>query len=138
MAFSANNLFIQDSTIPGAGQGLFTKVFIPKGTRIIQYTGKVTRWEDADHQDGLNAYIYFLSEDHVIDANKRKKSLGRYANDARGVKKIKGILNNSIYVEEGLKVYIDAAKDIPAGGEILVGYGKEYWDVLKANYKDLK
>ena len=74
----------------------------------------------------------------MIDASKRKKSLGRYANDARGMKKIKGLLNNSEYVEEGKKVYIDAAKDIPAGGEILVGYGKEYWDVLKENYKDVK
>lgn len=138
MPFLEPQLYVDESTIPGAGQGLFTKVFIPKGTRIIQYTGRVTNWEDADHQDGLNAYIYFLTEDHVIDASKRKKSLGRYANDARGMKKIKGLLNNSEYVEEGKKVYIDAAKDIPAGGEILVGYGKEYWDVLKENYKDVK
>lgn len=138
MPFLESQLFVQESTIPGAGQGLFTKVFIPKGTRIIQYTGKVSNWEDADHQDGLNAYIYFMSEDHVIDASKRKKSLGRYANDARGMKKIKGLLNNSVYVEEGKKVYVDSAKDIQAGGEILVGYGKEYWDVLKENYKDVK
>lgn len=138
MPFLESHLFIQESTIPGAGQGLFTNVFIPKGTRIIQYTGRVSTWEEADHQDGLNAYIYFLSEKHVIDASKRKKSYGRYANDARGMKKIKGILNNSEYVEEGLKVYIDAAKDIQVGGEILVSYGKEYWDVLKENYKDVK
>jgi SET domain-containing protein len=138
MPFLEDQLFVQESTIPNAGQGLFTKTFIPKGARIIQYTGRVSNWEDADHQDGLNAYIYFMSEDHVIDASKRKKSYGRYANDARGMKKIKGILNNSIYVEEGKKVYIDAAKDIQPGGEILVGYGKEYWDVLKENYKDIK
>src|ERR1700748_2941360 len=110
MPFLESQLFIQESTIPGAGQGLFTKVFIPKGTRIIQYTGRVSTWNEADHQDGLNAYIYFLSEDHVIDASKRKKSYGRYANDARGMKKIKGILNNAEYVEEGLKVHIDTAQ----------------------------
>jgi SET domain-containing protein len=138
MPFLESQLYVGESTIPGAGQGLFTKVFIPKGTRIIQYTGRVSNWEDADHQEGLNAYIYFMSEEHVIDASKRKKSLGRYANDARGMKKIKGLLNNSEYVEEGKKVYIDATKDIPAGGEVLVSYGKEYWEVLKENYKDLK
>ena len=60
MPFLESQLYVGESTIPGAGQGLFTKVFIPKGTRIIQYTGKVTNWENADHQDGLNAYIYFF------------------------------------------------------------------------------
>ena len=72
MALLEKYLFTQSSNIPGAGQGLFTNVFIPKGTRIIEYTGKVTNWENADHQDGLNAYIYFVSDEHVIDAAKRK------------------------------------------------------------------
>jgi len=137
MPFLESQLYVGESTIPGAGQGLFTKVFIPKGTRIIEYTGRVSTWEEADHQEGLNAYIYFMSEEHVIDASKRKRSLGRYANDARGMKKIKGLLNNSEYVEVGKRVYIDAKKDIPAGEEILVSYGKEYWEVLKENYKDI-
>jgi SET domain-containing protein len=33
------------------------------------------------------------------------------------------------------KVFIEAIKDIPAGSEILVSYGKEYWDVMKENAK---
>lgn len=137
MALLEKYLFTKPSNIPEAGQGLFTSIFIPKGTRIIEYTGKVTNWEDADHREGLNAYIYFLSDDHVIDAARRKKSMARYANDARGMKKIKGLTNNSEYVEEGNKVYIEATKNIPEGEEILVSYGKEYWDVLKKNYADL-
>jgi hypothetical protein len=32
-------------------------------------------------------------------------------------------------------VYIDATRDIPAGAEILVDYGKEYWDVIRYNQK---
>lgn len=138
MPLLEKQLFVQESTIPNAGQGLFTHVAIPKGTRIIEYTGKVSTWEKADHQEGLNAYIYYMSDDNVIDASKRKKSLGRYANDARGMKKIKGLLNNCVYVEEGLRVFIESTKPIPAGGEILVSYGKEYWDVLKKNYDDLE
>lgn len=136
MALLAKHLYVKDSTIPGAGQGLYTDTFIPKGTRIIEYTGKVTTWEEADHQEGLNVYIYFLNDDHVIDAARRKKSLARYANDARGMKKIKGINNNSEYVEEENRVFIDATRNIEAGSEILVSYGKEYWDVLKKNYAD--
>jgi len=138
MPLLEKHLFVKESTIPGAGMGLFTHVAIAKGSRIIQYTGRVSTWEKADHQEGLNAYIYYMNDDNVIDASKRKNSLGRYANDARGMKKIKGLLNNCDYVEEGVKVFIEATKDIAAGGEILVSYGKEYWDVLKKNYSDLK
>lgn len=61
--------------------------------------------------------------------------MARYANDARGINKVKGITNNSDYIEDGLRVYIESKKDIPANGEILVGYGKEYWDVIKQNKK---
>lgn len=135
MPFLEKQLFIKESTIPGAGTGLFTSSFISKGTRIVEYKGKVTNWEDANHQDGLNPYIYFVTKEHVIDSLNYKKALARYANDARGMKKIKGLLNNAEYAEEGVRVYIDAAKDIPAGAEILVSYGKEYWDVLKENLK---
>lgn len=137
MPLLEKHLFVKESTIPGAGQGLFTDTDIPKGTRIIQYTGRVSTWADADHQEGLNAYIYYMSDDNIIDASKRKKSLGRYANDARGFKKIKGMLNNCVYVEDGLKVFIQSTKDIPANSEIFVSYGKEYWEVIKKNYADL-
>jgi len=61
--------------------------------------------------------------------------LARYANDARGIVRVKGISNNSEYMEEGLKVYITSVKDIPAGGEILVDYGQEYWKVIRHNIK---
>ena len=30
---------------------------------------------------------------------------------------------------------MEAAKDIPAGSEIIVSYGKEYWDVIRENIK---
>ena len=138
MALLEKQLFVKESTIPGAGEGLFTSKTISKGERIIEYKGKVTNWEDANHMEGLNPYIYFATEDHVIDAFKYKKSLARYANDARGMKKIKGILNNAEYVQEDVRVFIEAKKEIPAGSEILVAYGKEYWDVLKENLKDAK
>ena len=72
----------------------------------------------------------------MIDALPRPKALARFANDAQGMMRVKGITNNSDYVEDGLKVYIEAKKDIPANSEIFVGYGKEYWDVIKAYKKE--
>ena len=32
-----------------------------------------------------------------------------------------------------LRVFIEAAKDIPANSEILVAYGKEYWEAVRHN-----
>ncbi len=61
--------------------------------------------------------------------------MARYANDARGLTKVTGITNNCSYTNNGLKVFIEAIKDIPAGSEILVNYGKAYWDVIKENMK---
>lgn len=137
MALLEKQLKIKRSTLPGAGKGLFTKKFIPKGTRIVEYKGKISSWKDADTQDGGNGYIYYVKRYHVIDALPRPNALARYANDAQGMMRVKGITNNCDYVEDGLKVYIEAKKDIPAYSEILVGYGKEYWDVIRA-YKRAK
>ncbi|HVM89071.1 MAG TPA: SET domain-containing protein [Puia sp.] len=135
MALLEKYLVIKTSTIPGAGRGLFTKVFIPKGTRIVEYKGRLTTWKEVDHDDGRNGYIYYIKRSLVIDAYSYKKALGRYANDAQGLKKIKGLRNNSEYMIHGAKVFIEAIKDIPAGSEILVGYGKEYWSIIKYNMK---
>ena len=123
------------STIPNSGKGLFTKKFIPKGSRIVEYKGKVSTWKDVDIDEGRNGYIYYINRKHVINALPFPKHFGRYANDARGLTKVKGITNNCQYVNENMRVYIEAIKDIPVGGEILVSYGKEYWDVIKHNMK---
>ena len=135
MALLDKQLIIKKSTIPNAGKGLFTKVFIPKGTRIIEYKGRITTWKEVLKGDSFNGYVYYVKASHVIDGLKDLKALARYANDAKGLSKTVGITNNSIYEEDGLKVFIVAKKDIPAGGEILVPYGKEYWDVIRQNIK---
>jgi SET domain-containing protein len=135
MAFLSKQLYIRRSSIPSSGNGLFTRKMIRKGTRIIEYKGKLTTWKDVNHREGSNGYIYFINRKNVVDAYTYRKALGRYANDARGMKRKKGLKNNATYEAIGLKVYIDAVKDIPAGTEIFVAYGKEYWDALRYNKK---
>jgi SET domain-containing protein len=133
MAFLSKHLYIRRSSIPSGGRGLFTSKMIRKGSRIIEYKGKVTTWKEVNHREGTNGYIYFISRKHVLDAYTYRKALARYANDARGMERKKGLKNNAAYETIGLKVYIDAVEDIPAGSEIFVGYGKEYWDALRHN-----
>lgn len=135
MALLEKQLTVKKSTIPGAGKGLFTQKAIPKGTRIIEYKGKSTTWKDVDHSEGNNGYIYYVNRNFVLDAQHDKTALARYANDARGIGRVKGITNNSEYVNEGNRVFIEALKDIPARSEILVSYGPEYWQVIRHNLK---
>ena len=40
MALLEKHLFVKESTIPGAGKGLFTKVDIAKGSRVVEYKGR--------------------------------------------------------------------------------------------------
>jgi len=133
MAKAGTFLHIRRSIIPGAGKGLFTKKQIRKGARISEYKGKITTWKDMDHKNGGNPYIFYVNKDHVIDAWHSKKAKARYANDAKGLKRIKGITNNAKYIHDGTRVFLEAKKNIPPGSEILVDYGKEYWDAVKYN-----
>lgn len=135
MALLEKHLEIKRSLLPDAGKGLFTRKPIPKGTRIVEYKGKITTWKEVDHKRGDNRYIYYVKKDHVIDAGSYNKAKARYANDARGLKKVTGLVNNAQYVEDGLRVFIEAKKDIPPNTEILVDYGKEYWDTIRYNKK---
>lgn len=134
MALLEKHLVVKDSSIPGSGKGLFTKIFIPKGTRIVEYKGKITTWKEVKNEHD-NGYIYTINNNHVINARPTPKALARYANDAKGLVRIKGITNNSTYVNDDNKAYIESTKDISAGAEIFVDYGKEYWEVVRDNIK---
>jgi SET domain-containing protein len=134
MALLEKQLEIKESNLPGAGKGLFTKEFIAKGSRIVEYKGRVRTWKEVQNDD-TNYYIFYVTRNHIIDASRHKKSPARYINDAKGLQKIKGINNNVAFVKEGKRVFVDATKNIPAGSELLVGYGKEYWDVIRKNRK---
>lgn len=134
MALLEKELEVKTSTIPGSGQGLFTKTFIAKGTRIIEYKGNITTWKEVK-DDWENVYLYTITSKHVIDARYQKKSLARYTNDAKGITRVKGIINNAEFYNEGLQAFIIATKDIKPGEEILVNYGKPYWDTVRKNQK---
>jgi SET domain-containing protein len=135
MALLEKQLVVKKSTIPNSGKGLFTKKFIPKGTRIVEYKGKITAWRDVKDEDGKNGYIFYVNRNHVIDALPTKHALARYANDARGLVRITGVTNNCDYITDGKKAYIESKKDIPAGSEILVDYGADYWKVIRENMR---
>ncbi|NCI48702.1 SET domain-containing protein [Sediminibacterium roseum] len=132
MALLEKQLIVKRSGLPNAGKGLFTTKEIPRGTRIVEYKGVIKTWKEITDNPVFNGYVFYVNKNHVIDAKNYKPGLAQLANDAKGLSRIEGVLNNCKYEEDNKKVYIVSTKKIPAGAEILVGYGKEYWDVVKS------
>jgi uncharacterized protein len=131
MALLEEYLFIKKSKLPNAGRGLFTKKEIAKGIRIVEYKGKLRKWKDVKHEDGHNGYLMYITRNAVIDAWPTRATLGRYANDAKGIVKITGLKNNCEYVSEGNRCFIESIRSIKKGEEILVDYGKEFWQLQR-------
>lgn len=130
-------LIVKTSQLENAGKGLFTTKAIKKDTKIIEYKGEIIDWKEYTrrvkvHKDG---YLFFISNKLCIDAYSTKQYKARYANDAAGLTRVKGLKNNSVYDVEGNKCYIKATRDIKAGEEIFVSYTKEYWDCIRYNIK---
>jgi SET domain-containing protein len=136
MALLEKSLIVKKSTLPGAGRGLFTKIAIAKGTRIVEYKGKKVTWKEVEKMaDDRNGYVFYFNSKNCIDAWQTEKSVAHFANDAMGIARVEGVRNNSEYVTEKKRCFIEASKDIPAGAEILVGYGAEYWQVIRYNIR---
>ena len=110
---------------------MFTKIDIPKGTRIVEYKGRIQPWREVKDQDGINGYLMYINRNVVINALPAVKTLGRYANDARGLVRVAGIRNNSESISEGKRCYIETTRNLKAGEEIFVHYGREYWALMK-------
>ena len=137
MTTALNHLYVDNSSIPAAGKGLFTSADIEKGEIVTEYVGEITTWENVRHDAG-NLYIYFVNEDHVINAKDRADAIARYANDAHGLMRVPGLHNNSRFVNINGRIFIKATRLIKAGSEILVNYGKSYWETIKKNRELLK
>lgn len=136
MAFLEKFLYLKKSQLPGAGKGLFTRINIPKGTRILEYKGRVQPWKEVKNEDGYNPYLFKVNSRIAVNALHYKKALGRFANDAKGFVRMKGLRNNSEYETKGHKVYIDAIHDIRKGEEIFVEYGGNFWSLLRKIEKE--
>jgi hypothetical protein len=73
---------IKQSSVPGAGKGLFAARDFKKGEVVARYTGDLVPVENNDF-DG-SAYVLELSEKVAIDAARTNSAEGRMVNDARG------------------------------------------------------
>ena len=92
-------LIVKKSQIPGSGKGLYTTKPIKKESKIIQYRGEEIGWKEYKErvdrdEDG---YLFFFNKNKCVDAFHTPQYKARYANDANGFGRIKGLKNNSQY-----------------------------------------
>ncbi len=130
-------LVVKKSQLPKAGKGLYTKKPIKKGAVVIEYRGEIIDWKEymrrvERDEDG---YLVYINKKCCIDAFPTRQYKARYANDAHGLSRTKGLKNNCQYETTKDKCFIVATREIHAGEELFVSYGKQYWDVARYNIK---
>lgn len=130
-------LIVKKSQLPNAGKGLFTTTAIKKNSKIIEYKGEIIDWKEYTKRvkEDKDGYLFFINKNRCIDAFSTKQYKARYANDAAGIGRVKGLTNNANYEVFGDQCFIVASKDIQAGEEVFVNYTKEYWDCIRYNIK---
>jgi hypothetical protein len=131
------SLIVKKSKLPKAGKGLFTTKSIKKGQKIIEYRGEIINWKEYGKRvkENKDGYLFYINNERCIDAYPTPQYKARYANDAAGMSRLKGLRNNSVYEIVDDKCYIVSTRDIKAGEEIFVDYTKEYWDCVRYNIK---
>lgn len=130
-------LIVKKSKLPGAGMGLFSTKAISKDAKVIEYRGEIIGNKEYRRraQLQLDHYLFYVRTDLCIDAMHTPQYKARYANDAAGLTKIKGLRNNADYIIFDDQCFIVASRDIKAGEEIFVNYTKPYWDCMKRRLK---
>ena len=97
------------------GLGLFTLRPIKSGKRIVEYSGTIITNEEADRRGGK--YLFELDEKRAVDGTTRS-NLARYINHS--------CRPNAEGLTTGSRIWIWALRDIKAGEELTINYGKEY------------
>lgn len=119
-------LTIKQSTIKGAGLGVFAIQDIRKGTRLGEYCGKILSKEEyEDMQDNDRNYIFEVHRPNqstfYIDGN----CVLAKVNGVKTTRQKKRI-NVEAY-QYAQCIYFRTTKEVPKGTELIIDYGNKYW-----------
>jgi hypothetical protein len=128
------NITVRPSTIPNAGNGLFSLREFKKGEVITEYSGEVISHAEASLDKGPEYRSHFRSLESMstVLAGLKEPVMGQgaasFPNDIRA----RSRYNSEFYTRwdesNGRnRVYIKAIKPIQPGEEIFVSYGATYW-----------
>jgi hypothetical protein len=135
---SKDHLRVKTSEIPGAGKGLFAAKEtrsqrgyhgFRRGETIAPYVGERMSKAELDNACPADKLAVYAVERNkrgdVINAYKTTDGAARYANDPRGTEEQ---ANARLQVVSGGRVNLVARSAIEPEEEILVQYGRSYWE----------
>ena len=102
------------------GLGLFATQEIKRGTRIIEYRGRMLDCKIPAHDDIENKYLFEINGRWTIDGS-RRSNIARYANHS-----CRPNAESDVHPKKR-QVFIQAIKNIQPGEEINYDYGSDYW-----------
>tara|TARA_B100001996_G_scaffold253188_1_gene196548 strand:- start:405 stop:884 length:480 start_codon:yes stop_codon:yes gene_type:complete len=112
------NYKIKKSNIDPNGKGLYALKNIKKGTKIINYIGKIITNKQVDESEKFDnskpIYLFTLNKRYTLDGDfpwNTAKNINHSCN------------NNCDYEGKGLKVWVIAIRDIKKGEELTCDYG---------------
>ncbi|HZH31344.1 MAG TPA: SET domain-containing protein [Pyrinomonadaceae bacterium] len=99
------------------GLGLFAVERIPRGKRIIEYVGPLISNAEVERMSGK--YFFGVNTKWAIDGRAHSNT-ARYINHS--------CRPNAEAFISGHRIWVWSKKEIKAGEEITINYGKEYFD----------
>ncbi len=127
-SLESDYLYVSQSQITNAGQGLFTAIPIYKDEIIAVFKGEILTDKESEKRalEGKDAYFMNLLNGSILDC-KNTECFAKYANDTFGFSKSELKNNSKIALDENENVCLIAIKKIQIGEEIFCDYGKKYW-----------
>jgi SET domain-containing protein len=117
-------IVVKQSSIPGAGKGVFATRDIEQGVTIGEYTGELVNMSEIREH---GKYAWSLRNGQAVDAvDPEKSNWLRYINDHRTEEG-----NNLAIYEHDNKVYYQTKRPIKKGSELFVSYGENYWKIKR-------
>ena len=120
---------VGQSTIVGAGLGLFVTRAFPRGHVLCEYKGRVVSRETwAVHPSAYGVRLY---NGNTIDAVRSCDGFGRYANAGATKRLQNGHLVSGRQLDQrrgsGKQIYLQLTKAVREGDEVLISYGDSYF-----------
>lgn len=125
--FAKHGAHVGPSLIPGAGDGVFTRVHLPRDTLLGWYRGELIDEDEYARRYPRGTRATYVLEVNgsdgalFVDArNPAHRNWTAMVNDAHGT----GFKINCAITASGA---IKTTRAIAAGSELLISYGKAYW-----------
>lgn len=122
---SDDRFYVELSSIPHAGKGLFARRYLPAGS-VMVYWGTIT------DSNSNSSYVYQNHRGQNIDAIAHLDCPARYINDGS----VAGLRNNCTWSEDWHPLYpcVILTTDVEQGEEILINYGDDYWEYYYSQF----